>query len=131
MPRVLLAVSYVALLVFAVADCILTPQEEVRGIPKPLWIMLIVLVPWAGPLVWLIVGHERGNKRVRKEMTDKLGDVLQRGAKKPRPTAPDEDPEFLRRLDEQARKRKRERERDQETRRDEAGESDAGNPDED
>lgn len=108
MPRALLAIASIALTVFALADCIQTEGSQVRGIPKWAWIILIVLIPWAGPITWLLVGKDRELGR---------GAPAGYGGMRGRPTpgrtgplAPDEDPEFLRRLDEQIRRERRERE---------------------
>lgn len=100
MPRALLALASIALTVYALADCI--QAERVRGIPRWAWIVLIVLVPWVGPLTWLLIGKDRESGFPR------AGGAAPR---RPGPVAPDEDPEFLRRLDEQIRRERRERER--------------------
>lgn len=102
MLRAVLAVASVALTVFALADCIQTDASRMRGIPKWAWIVLIVLIPWAGPLTWLVVGRDRsqGDGAARRP-----GSRAQ-----PRALAPDDDPDFLRKLDEDVRRRRRERE---------------------
>ncbi len=108
MPRALLAVASIALTVFALADCIQTEDSRVRGIPKWAWIILVVLIPWAGPITWLLVGKDRS-----PDAGDPAGRSGSRGRPAPGrsgPLAPDEDPEFLRRLDEQIRRERRERE---------------------
>lgn len=94
-----LAVLSVALTVFALADCVQTENDKVRGIPKWAWVVLVVLLPWVGPITWLVVGKDRQDGN---------------GIDRPRrdgPTAPDEDPDFLRRLDEDIRRERRERQR--------------------
>lgn len=101
MPRVLAAVASIALTVFALADCIQTEDSRVRGIPKWAWILLIVLIPWVGPLTWLLAGKHPAGASPGGHGT----------ARRPGPTAPDDDPEFLRKLDEQIRRERRERER--------------------
>lgn len=97
MARGILAVLSIALTVFALADCVQTEDKKVRGLPKWAWIVLIVLLPWVGPITWLVVGKDRsvpgGGGRPRRQG----------------PLAPDEDPDFLRRLDEDIRRERRER----------------------
>ena len=97
MLRGLIAVLSIALTVFALADCVQTEDDKIRGLPKWAWIGLIVLLPWVGPLTWLFVGKER---------TGGFG-----GGKSQRqgPLAPDEDPDFLRKLDDDIRREQRER----------------------
>ena len=100
MARGIIAVLSIALTVFALADCVQTEDDKIRGLPKWAWIVLIVLIPWVGPITWLFVGKERN-----------LGGGPPR---RQGPLAPDEDPDFLRRLDEDIRRERRERrERDQ------------------
>src|SRR5699024_12650158 len=73
------------------------------GIPKWAWIVLVVLIPWVGPITWLVVGKDRSQ-----------GDGGQpgRAPRRQGPLAPDEDPEFLRKLDEDLRRERRSRERE-------------------
>lgn len=46
-----------ALLVFCLIDCIQTPGHQVRNLEKPIWILLIVLVPIIGGVAWLVAGR--------------------------------------------------------------------------
>ena len=100
MARGILAILSIALTVFALADCVQTQDDKVRGVPKWAWIVLIVLIPWVGPLTWLFVGKERSWGR---------GSSGSPGPRRDGPLAPDEDPEFLRKLDEDIRRERRER----------------------
>lgn len=75
------------LTVYALIDCVRADDSDVKGLPKIVWVLLIVLVTPVGPIVWLVAGRDR-NPRPQ----------LQR-----HPTAPDDDPEFLRRLSENRR----------------------------
>ncbi|MCT1908585.1 PLD nuclease N-terminal domain-containing protein [Brachybacterium paraconglomeratum] len=100
MARGILAVLSIALTVFTLADCVQTQDDKVRGVPKWAWIVLIVLIPWVGPLTWLFVGKERSWGR---------GSSGGPGPRRDGPLAPDEDPEFLRKLDEDIRRERRER----------------------
>jgi hypothetical protein len=80
------------LTVYALFSCIQTPDEDVPHLPKLLWIVLIVFVPFAGPIVWLLMSRAHANRResvVRREPSKPA----------PRPTAPDDDPDFLKSLD--------------------------------
>lgn len=97
MLRAIIAVVSVALTIYALADCLQTEDRAVRGLPRWAWVVLIVLLPWVGPLTWLLAGHDRNGGS---------------GGRPPRrsgPLAPDEDPEFLRRLDDDIRRERRER----------------------
>jgi hypothetical protein len=80
------------LTVYALFSCIQTPDEDVPHLPKLLWIVLIVFVPFAGPIVWLLMSRAHANRQES---------VVRRPPARPgaRPPAPDDDPDFLRSLD--------------------------------
>ena len=63
----------IALAIFAVVDCLLTPRPFVRALPKPLWILLI-LVPYVGALLWIVTGRastpQQLNRAQRRRATD-------------------------------------------------------------
>lgn len=86
MLRALPAIITVALLIFCLIDCAQTPPERVRTLPKWGWLVIIVIFPFAGSIAWLIAG------RASAEPEPVRGG----------PIAPDDDPEFLRRLREQS-----------------------------
>ena len=85
-PRlfVVLFVVAVALIVFAIVDVVVTDQRRVRALNKPLWIVVILVLPIIGALLWLILGKER------KGSGGGGGDR--------RTVAPDDDPDFLKNL---------------------------------
>ena len=90
MLRAVLAALSVGLTVYAIIDCARTGSTEVRALPKPLWLLVVVLLPVLGPVAWLVAGRSRRGPSP---------------APPSRPVAPDDDPEFLRELE---RRRRRE-----------------------
>jgi hypothetical protein len=72
--------------VYALFSCIQTRDEDVPYLPKLVWIVLIVLVPFVGPIVWLLVSRTSGVRRERDVRPAKPS---------ARPVAPDDDPDFL------------------------------------
>jgi len=70
---------------YALIDCARTPRGEVETLPKPLWLLVIVMIPLIGGLLWILAGRSDG------------GPV--RPGRRPRLIAPDDDPDFLRSLD--------------------------------
>jgi hypothetical protein len=103
----------IALAIFAVVDCVLTPKMFVRALPKSVWILLI-LIPYVGALLWILTGRgvpapvqgrratdtpQRGS-RLHEAFADPGAHEWRRPREK-RELAPDDDPEFLRRLGEQ------------------------------
>jgi hypothetical protein len=85
--RVVVVLVVLGVTVYALVDCWGSDGPSVRLLPRALW-FLVVLVPVVGPVLWLVAGRPR-------EVMD---------APHPRPVAPDDDPEFLRRLAEQLKK---------------------------
>ena len=87
MGRVLLIVFGVVLTVYSCFDVIKTPTTQVRFLPKILWVIVVIALPFVGPLLWLFF-HQglppflRGNPQ-----------------QPPRgPRGPDDDPDYLRGL---------------------------------
>ncbi|WP_293782117.1 PLD nuclease N-terminal domain-containing protein [uncultured Aeromicrobium sp.] len=86
MGKALLIVVWVVLVVYALFDIIATPKERVRHLPKLAWIALILLVPYAGSLLWIFFGQ------VRQRPSGP------RNTWRPGPRGPDDDPDYLRGL---------------------------------
>jgi hypothetical protein len=95
MLRVLLILIPLALAVYALVDCISTKDEDVRHLPKLVWILLIVLATIVGPLAWIFVGRERGGKGASS---------WGRGGGGGGWVAPDDNPEFLKSLGDEPRR---------------------------
>jgi hypothetical protein len=75
-----------ALSLYALIDCIRTDESLVKGLPKIIWVLLIILLWVVGPLAWIFAGRERTWEPPRRPAP-------------PRPVAPDDDPDFLRDID--------------------------------
>lgn len=115
MPRLLIPLILVSVgvMIYALIEAISTPSERVRIMPKGLWIVVIVLIPLIGGVLWLLFGNQNSY----------LASTVQ-GFKKTsgpaRPTSPDDDEAFLRSLDiQRAQQKKAEelRKREEELRR--------------
>lgn len=76
----------VGLMIFTVVDIALIDRARVRVLPKIVWV-LIALIAVVGPVLWFLLGRERLTPRGGS------GGSVRRG-----PRAPDDDPEFLRKL---------------------------------
>ncbi len=112
MLRLLPMVLILALALFAVIDCLSRDDDEIRGLPKVLWVLVILLFPLLGSLAWFIAGRPRGAGLPGRAGSGSGGTGGERrfgrstgGSTGGRVVAPDDDPEFLRRLDEQRRRR--------------------------
>ena len=56
---IVFTIAYLALVVFALVDVITSNDGQVKHLPKIGWIILIVLLPLIGSIVWLIAGKDR------------------------------------------------------------------------
>ncbi|WP_182112938.1 MULTISPECIES: PLD nuclease N-terminal domain-containing protein [unclassified Actinotalea] len=96
MLRALPYIVEFALLVFCLIDCIQTPEGSARNLGKTAWIFVIILIPIAGAVAWLVAGRpakQRPSSAVPWPSTATAGfPEYERPA---RPRGPDDDPEFL------------------------------------
>ena len=96
-----LIVLVLALTIYSLLDCARTPEESMPArMPKLLWIIIIVMATLVGPIAWIIVSRvkaaeDRGGEVEPTMWSSKEGTSFRR-AERPRPVAPDDDPEFLR-----------------------------------
>jgi hypothetical protein len=75
-----------AVYIWTVVDTIRTPSAIVRTLPKAVWLLIVILLPLIGTVLWILFGRPRRERRKRRR-----GQV-----------APDDDPNFLRQLDQEA-----------------------------
>jgi hypothetical protein len=109
LPLVLLV--DLGVMVAALYDCITTDSMLVRNLPKMGWIAVILLLSGIGGVLWFIAGrpqavpesshlnHPAGSA-LRSSVT---ADTEEMPRQPRRPMAPDDDPEFLRGLDDRMR----------------------------
>lgn len=97
MLRVVGILLLLAVYIWFIIDVIRTPRTQTRSLPKWVWLLIVLLVPIIGGVLWFIWG------RMRPAPGSRFG--RRRG-----PRAPDDDPNFLKHVDEEAwRRRMRER----------------------
>ena len=51
------AVALFLFWIWALLDCIATDSSLCRNLPKPMWIILVLILPDIGALVWLLLGR--------------------------------------------------------------------------
>ncbi|MFE9172450.1 PLD nuclease N-terminal domain-containing protein [Streptomyces kebangsaanensis] len=95
MLRVLMFLVPLALVIFAFIDCLNTPEDEVKHLPKIAWVFIILLFWVVGPIVWLVAGKNR-----QLAVGGRTSPEWQRGGRA-RYVAPDDNPEFLKSLAEE------------------------------
>lgn len=80
MGRVLPIIVIAMLMIYAIVEVAQADPLRVRVMPRWLWVVAIILLPGVGAIAWLVFGRPvRGSRPVP-------------------PKAPDDDPDFLRRL---------------------------------
>lgn len=84
----------VGVIIYSLIECAQTEKYKVRSIPKGAWILLILLLPIIGAVLWLFFGRPK-----KADPTTQP----QRGR------GPDDDPQFLRNLEERRRQQEHER----------------------
>ncbi|GEN80943.1 PLD nuclease N-terminal domain-containing protein [Actinotalea fermentans] len=109
MLRALVYVVPIALAIFALIDLSRSLPEERAGLRRTLWVAIIVLLPVLGPIVWIAVsrnsraGSAPARPRPLPPMAPGRG-PLRPPTRRPGPVAPDDDPEFLWRLEQERRR---------------------------
>ncbi|MFC4496591.1 PLD nuclease N-terminal domain-containing protein [Streptomyces ovatisporus] len=93
MLRYLPFILVLAVWIYAFIDCLNTPEKEVRKLPKVVWVIVILLFGQVllGPIAWFAVGRPRRNAPYGATRPDER-----------RWVAPDDNPEFLKSLDDGA-----------------------------
>lgn len=107
----ILVLAMIAVWLYCVLDAATADKDRVRTLPKGAWVVVVVVTFFAGALAWLLLGRPRGPERAprlgssrrtswpaRPRPTSSDGGAFRR----PGPVAPDDDPEFLARLDRDA-----------------------------
>lgn len=97
MLRVAGVLLLLAVYIWFVIDVIRTPSSTTRTLPKFVWLLIVVLIPLLGGVLWYFGGRPRRERRGKR-----------RG-----PTAPDDDPNFLRQIGDSAWSQKMKRRRDE------------------
>ncbi|GGR54826.1 hypothetical protein GCM10010282_54900 [Streptomyces roseolus] len=92
MLRALMYILPLALTIYAFIDCLNTPEDEVKHLPKVAWVIIILLFWIVGPIVWIFAGKAR-----RITAGDGRGGWGGRGGRGGW-VAPDDNPEFLKSL---------------------------------
>ncbi|MGI5145002.1 PLD nuclease N-terminal domain-containing protein [Plantactinospora sp. CA-294935] len=98
----LLAIGQLILAVVALISCLSAENDEIRALPRFAWVLIILFFPLVGSIAWFVAGRPVSPERPA------AGGRPAGGPDRRPPLAPDDDPEFLRSLDEERSKRDRE-----------------------
>ena len=92
---VVLGVLAIAFWVYSIVDCAAQPAIRHRGVSKPIWVIIVVVLPVLGGILWLVIGRTRGNAAGERRAPDDDAEFLGRIG-----TMSDQD-ERIRRLEEE------------------------------
>jgi hypothetical protein len=92
----LLALADLALLVVALIDCLSVEEGEIRALPRVAWVFIILLFSPIGGIAWFVAG--RPQRSGARAGTWRPGSGFPESERPRRELAPDDDPDFLRRL---------------------------------
>jgi hypothetical protein len=98
-----LAPIIVLLMIFSVVDIAVIERSRIRFLPRGAWIALAIVLPIVGPVIWFVVGRgrpgESNSVAAASPASRRFG-----------PIAPDDDPDFLGRLNREQEQEERIRE---------------------
>jgi hypothetical protein len=98
--RVLILLIAIAVVLWALFDAIQTDSRDMRRLNKPLWVLIILLLPF-GAFLWFVFGRPRVASGAAGAGNRSAHPARQQREQVSRP-APDDDPEFLAHLSAQA-----------------------------
>jgi hypothetical protein len=81
------------LLSYSLVDVIATDSQLIRNLPKLAWLVVVIFVPFVGPVTWILLGRPKG-----AALFPGTTGIAPSPKEARRPLAPDDDPDFLRRL---------------------------------
>ncbi|WP_433191648.1 PLD nuclease N-terminal domain-containing protein [Nocardia sp. CA-107356] len=112
MPYAILGLITLALWVYCLVDIVTCPDAGIRNLPKMGWLIIVILIPTVGALLWLFAGRPLHEGRPRA--TTRYAEYDRPGRRVPQ--NPDDDEAFLRGLRERAESQRREARRQEEER---------------
>ena len=92
----------VLLVILALISCLSAEEGELRALPRIVWVIVILLFPLVGSIVYFVAG--RPLTTASRRSTWRPGGGFPEAERPKAPLAPDDDPEFLRGLDEKTKR---------------------------
>ncbi|MEV4415544.1 PLD nuclease N-terminal domain-containing protein [Catellatospora sp. NPDC049609] len=88
----------IILTVAALVSCLSAEEDRLRSLPRWAWVLIILLFSPIGAIAWFVLSHRSGPRRP----VWKQGSGFPEAQRPGRALAPDDDPEFLRKLAKEA-----------------------------
>ncbi|CAM3729794.1 PLD nuclease N-terminal domain-containing protein [Isoptericola cucumis] len=105
--RVVLPLLVLGLALYALLDLSASKEEDRGGLPRWLWVVIIVLLPVFGALAWIVVKHSSRRAPGSRGGSGRPGRPGGGPRRPSGPIAPDDDPDFLWKLEQDRRRRER------------------------
>jgi len=102
--RLLPALLAIGLVVYCLVECLQSPGRDVRMFRKPVWVVVILLLPVVGAVGWLLAGRPH---RARHSNPPRSAGREPLPPPPTYPLGPDDDPEFLEQLRREQERRRR------------------------
>ncbi len=101
---VLIFLAQIVLAVFALISCLSAEEGDIRALPRIAWVLIILFFPLVGSIAWFVAGRESraGSPGARRPAGGGFAE------RRRQPVAPDDDPEFLRSIEERSRQQDQE-----------------------
>lgn len=90
-------IANIILTAAALISCLSAEEEEIRGLPRIGWVIVILLFSPIGGIVWFFAGRTPGHMPAKRHW--RPGSGFPESERPGRTVAPDDDPEFLRNVD--------------------------------
>jgi len=94
---ILLFIAQILLAIIALISCLSAEEGEIRALPRIAWVIIILLFPLIGAIVYLVAGRPTTTAPRAKQW--RPGSGFPEATRPSRSVAPDDDPEFLRAID--------------------------------
>lgn len=91
----------ILLTVIALISCLSAEEGELRALPRIVWVIVILLFPLVGSIAYFVAGRPNAARAPAGQWRPGSGFPE---AERPRQLAPDDDPDFLRKIEQQRRK---------------------------
>lgn len=81
-----LGLVLLALWLFCIIDVITTPEQQMRNLPKAIWVLLVLILFDLGAIIWLVAGRNWNKPKRAPRSAQRV------------PSNPDDDEDFLRQM---------------------------------